>query len=174
MTVSYSCDVNRTHATAEQLFEFASEQLTWRAIRDNIPIASDDWWTVARSGPFLLRAQAVLDQDANLDEWTSRDEAPDLYAKLDRGDLAHIGLIVEISAHGNLLGHASLWSVILDLSSTATEEDSYRSILLNIRDLISEAAASLPMQMERTISDLQHAALVLNGIEAPYHRSICF
>lgn len=174
MTLSHSCAIDRTHKTPDQLFDFAADRLTWRAIRDNLPLARDEWWKIAQSGPWLLRAQAVLDDVATLDDWTSREEDPELYAKHDRGDLIHLGVIVEISAHGNLLGHASLWNIITDLSSPGPLEDSYRHLLEVMRDLIKEAVSELPMQIERTISDLQSAALVLNGVEPPYMQTITF
>jgi hypothetical protein len=174
MTTSYSCAVDRAHATPDRLFDFASDRLTWRIIRDNLPLERDAWWKIAQSGPWVLRARAVHDTDACLDDWTSRDQDPELYAKLDRGDLIHLGVIVEICAHGNLLGHASLWNIITDLSSPGPLEDSYRYLLSVVRDLISEAVSELPMQIERTISDLKSAALVLNGLEAPYMRTITF
>lgn len=151
------------------LFSSQLDQIDWQDVRDLLPLDEPNRpWTIARTGPWALHAYAATDDGASLDDWTSEEDSPELYRKQREGKLWHLGLIVEISANGLVLGRDSIWSVCLDLSSHAEERECYCYFLELIKQLTAEAGADVPGYLERKIKDLQHAADVLLGIEQPY------
>ncbi len=158
----------------EQFFDFALEQLTWQSVRDHLSVDESLPWTIAQSGPLLLQARCQTDHLSSLDEWTSPKDSPELYAKQSAGNLWHVGLIIEINANGLLLAHESLWAIVLDFTSHATERESYEYTLSLIKELTIQGLSTVAVSLEKKIKDLQHAAQVFAGCEQPYHRSVRF
>jgi hypothetical protein len=173
MTTSYSCAIKpAANPLPEQFFDFAFEQLTWQSVEEHLGL--DGRWTVAQAGPWQLTVRCITDHDSSLDDWTSREDSPELYEKLDRGNLYHVGLIVEIDANGLLLAQDSIWAVTVDWSNHTTTRESYEYLLLLIKELTATCLQSIPVYLDRKIQDLQHAAQVFTGLEQPYHRSVHF
>ena len=157
------------------LFAFALEQLTWEHVRDLLPADEPGRrWTVATAGPLSLLAYAATDHDASLDDWTDRESSPALFAAQDRGDLWHLGLIVEVACSGNLVAHESLWACCLDTTNHTTERDSYAHFLDVIKQLSREACAYAPAAITTRLQQLSNASAVILGLEEPYHRSLGF
>lgn len=175
VTVAYSCATDPSTAPLpEQFFDFALDQLTWQSVREHLPLDESRYWTIAQVGPWLLQAKAATDNFASLDEWTSIEESPELYAKQSAGNLHHIGLIVELNVYGNLIAHESLWAIILDFSSHNEETQCHEYLLSLIKELTHSALMQTASSLDRKIQDLQHAAHVFTGLEQPYHRSVNF
>jgi hypothetical protein len=150
------------------LFTKQLEEITWMDVRDKLPLDEPNRpWTVAITGPWTLCAYAMSDQDSTLDEFTSEEESPELYAKERSGNLWPLGIIVEICVNGMVLGRDSIWSVWLDISSGTTERDDYCYILDLIKQLNNQASADVADHLGRKIRDLQYAANVLVGIDEP-------
>jgi hypothetical protein len=151
------------------LFTKQLEEITWMDVRDKLPLDEPNRpWTVAITGPWTLCAYAASDLDVSLDEWTSEEESPELYAKQRSGNLLSLGITVEICANGIALGLDSVWGVYLDISSGTTERNDYCYILDLIKQLNDQASADVADHLGRKIRDLQYAANVLVGIDEPY------
>jgi hypothetical protein len=175
MTASYSCATRpAANPLPEQFFDFVFEQLTWQSVEQHLGLDESRPWTIAQSGPWRLTAKCVTDVHSSLDDWTSREDSPELYRKLDAGNLHHVGLIVEIDANGLLLAHDSIWAVTVDWSDYTTTRESYEYLLSLIKELAASSLQSIPVYLDRKIQDLQHAAQVFTGLEQPYHRSVHF
>lgn len=157
------------------LFAFALDQLTWEHVRDLLPVGeSGRRWTVATAGPLSLLAYAPTDDTATLSDWTDRESCPVLFAAQDRGDLWHLGLIVEVACSGQLLSHESVWACCLDMTNHTTERDSYAHFLDLIKELTREACAYAPNSIATKLQQLSTASAVILGLEEPYHRTLGF
>ena len=157
------------------LFTFALDQLTWEHVRDLLPADERGRrWTVATAGPLSLLAYAATDRDASLDDWTDRESSPELFAAQDRGDLWHLGLIVEVACSGNSVAHESLWGCCVDTTNHTTERASYAHFLDVIKQLSREACAYAPAAITTRLQQLSSAHAVILGLEEPYHRSLGF
>ena len=157
------------------LFTFALDQLTWEHVRDLLPADERGRrWTVATAGPLSLLAYAATDRDASLDDWTDRESSPALFAAQDRGDLWHLGLIVEVACSGDLVAHESLWACCLDTTNHTTERASYDHFCNVIKQLSREACAYAPAAITTRLQQLSSAHAVILGLEEPYHRSLGF
>ena len=157
------------------LFTFALDQLTWEHVRDLLPADEPGRrWTVATAGPLSLLAYAASDRDASLDDWTDRESSPALFAAQDRGDLWHLGLIVEVACSGDLVAHESLWACCLDTTNHTTERASYDHFCKVIKELSREACVYAPDAITTRLQQLSNASAVILGLEEPYHRSLGF
>jgi hypothetical protein len=157
------------------LFDFALEQLTWEHVRDLLPLDEPGRsWTVATAGPLSLLARAATDHTASLNDWTTREDSPGLFAAADSAQLWHLGLMVEVACSGVLLAHESLWACCLDCSTHTTERDSYAHFLDVIKQLSREACAYAPSSIATKMQQLSSASAVILGLEEPYHRSLGF
>ena len=157
------------------LFAFALEQLTWEHVRDLLPADEPGRrWAVATAGPLRLLAYASSDHDASLDDWTDRESSPALFAAQDRGDLWHLGLLVEVACSGNLVAHESLWACCLDTTDHTTERASYAHFLDVIKQLSREACAYAPSSIATKMQQLSNASAVILGLEEAYYRSLGF
>lgn len=157
------------------LFAFALDQLTWEHVRDLLPAdGAGRRWTVATAGPLSLLAYAATDDIATLSYWTDRESSPELFAAQDRGDIWHLGIIVEVACSGNVLAHESVWACCLDTTNHTTERDSYAHFLDLIKELSREACAYAPNSIATKMQQLSNASAVILGLYEPYHRTLGF
>jgi hypothetical protein len=150
------------------LFASALAQLTPEAIERHLPL--DEFtrpWVICTAGPWQLTACAVSDGDADTD-WI--DSAADK-AAVERFDLFPVGLVVAINANGLELGRDSIWGVWLDHRDCAT---TYKHVADLLRETAAEASHDVAERLGRMITDLQHAAHVLTGLEPPYATTVNF
>lgn len=155
------------------LFTDQLSQIDWQDVRDLLPLDEPNRpWIIARTGPWALHAYSVTDDNSILDDWTNEQDSPDLYRRQREGKLWHLGILVEISANGLVLGRDSIWSVCFDISNHAIERECYCYFLELIKQLTAQAGADVPECLGRKIRDLQHAADVLVGIEQPYMKTL--
>jgi hypothetical protein len=122
---------------------------------------------ICTAGPWQLTAYAVSDGDAETD-WI--DSAADK-AALANFQLYGVGLVVAINANGLELGRDSIWGVWLDHRDCAA---TYSHVLDLLRDTAAAASHDVPERLGRKITDLQHAAHVLTGLEPAYATTVNF
>lgn len=122
-------------------------------------------------GPLRIVWKAVYDSEASLDEFTSREESPDLYAKADRGDLFFLGLIAEISVRGHIVTDAAVWAVNCDLSNATSYLESYRYLYEELVSLTLEAWQDFLRASSALSESLTTAQRIASGLEEPYHCS---
>ena len=151
-----------------QLFASALAQLSPEAIEQHLPLDEPNRpWVICTAGPWQLTAYAVSDGDAETD-WI--DSAADK-AALANFQLYGVGLVVAINANGLELGRDSIWGVWLDHRDCAA---TYSHVLDLLRDTAAAASHDVPERLGRKITDLQHAAHVLTGLEPAYATTVNF
>jgi hypothetical protein len=151
-----------------ELFASALAQLTPEAIERHLPLDEPNRpWVICTAGPWQLTAYAVSDGDADTD-WI--DTAADR-AALTNFQLYGVGLVVAINANGLELGRDSVWGVWLDHRDCAA---TYKHVAALLRETAAEASHDVPERLGRKITDLQHAAHVLVGLEPAYATTVNF
>lgn len=157
------------------VFDFALSALTWEHVRDLMPVdEAGRYWTLANCGPLSLLVRAATDHTACLADWTTREDSPGLFAAEDSAQLWHLGVIVEITCHGVLLAHESLWACCLDTRTATTERESYQHFVSVINQLTRQACYYLLSSISAKIQHLSGAANVLLGLEVLYTRTVGF